>query len=93
MPGDLEEENEFFRPMHRLVEHIAAQPYAPLLFCTTSMQALLVAQHAEIGFTNNSLRSPRRGSARMKRLFPPSKGSCENRNGSLDPPPHVVRGS
>ena len=46
--SDLEAHNEFFGPMRRLVEHVASQPYATLLFSTTSMHALLVAQHAEI---------------------------------------------
>jgi hypothetical protein len=56
---DLEQQNEFFRPMRRLVEHIASQPYAPLLFSTTSMHALLVAQHAEIELGHDVLRVER----------------------------------
>jgi hypothetical protein len=52
----LEEQNAFFAPMRGLVEHVVSQPYARLLFCTTSMQALLVAQHAEIEWAHDVLR-------------------------------------
>jgi hypothetical protein len=54
--SDLEAHNEFFGPMRRLVAHIASQPYAALLFSTTSMHALLVAQHAEIESGHDVLR-------------------------------------
>jgi hypothetical protein len=53
---DLETQNAFFLPMRRLIEHVASQPYAPLLFPTTSMHALLVAQHAEIEWGHDVLR-------------------------------------
>jgi len=56
---DLEEQNEGFGPLCRLVEHIASQPYAALLFSTTSMHALLVAQHAEIEWGHDVLRVER----------------------------------
>ncbi len=56
---DLEEKNEFFRPMRRLVEHVASPPYAALIFSTTSMHALLVAQHAEIELGHDVLRVER----------------------------------
>jgi hypothetical protein len=42
--------------MRRLVEHIIAQPYAPLLFCTTSMHDLLVSLHTEIEWAHDVLR-------------------------------------
>lgn len=52
----LERRSERFRPMRRLVEHVVAQPYSALLFCTTSMHALLVAQHAEMEWGHDVLR-------------------------------------
>ena len=53
---DLELRNECFVPIRRLVEHIAAQPYATLIFPTTSMHALLVAQHQQIEWGHDVLR-------------------------------------
>jgi hypothetical protein len=53
---DRERSNAFFHPMHQLVEHIAAQPYASSIFCTTSMHALLVAQHETIEWGHDVLR-------------------------------------
>jgi hypothetical protein len=61
---DLESRNEYFRPMRALVEHIATQPYAELIFATTSMHALLVAQHREIGRGHDVLRVERAKPAR-----------------------------
>jgi hypothetical protein len=52
----LEAKNAFCVPVRRLVEHIISQPYARLLFCTTSMHALLVAQHPEIEWAHDVLR-------------------------------------
>jgi hypothetical protein len=57
--SDLEATNELFRSMRRLVEHVASQPYAPLLFSTTSMHALLVAQHAQIELGHDVLKVER----------------------------------
>jgi hypothetical protein len=65
---DLEERNEFFGPMRRLVEHIASQPYAHLLFATTSMHALLVAQHSEIEWGHDVLRVERNPDERTMRF-------------------------
>ncbi len=56
---DLEARHEFFTPMRQLVEHVASQPYAPLLFATTSMHALLVAQHPVIEWDHDVLRVER----------------------------------
>jgi hypothetical protein len=66
--SNLEAHNEFFGPMRRLVEHIASQPYAALLFSTTSMHALLVAQHAEIESGHDVLRVERDLSGRTVRF-------------------------
>ncbi len=57
--SDLEEKNELFRTMRRLVEHVASQPYAHPLFSTTSMHALLVAQHAQIELGHDVLKVER----------------------------------
>jgi hypothetical protein len=52
----LAKKDAFFSSMHRLVEHVAAQPYAQVLFCATSMHDLLVSQHAEIEWLHDMLR-------------------------------------
>jgi hypothetical protein len=66
--GDLEACNACFAPMRRLVAHVAAQPYAGLLFGTTSMHALLVAQHERIEWGHDVLRVEVEPDARMVRF-------------------------
>jgi hypothetical protein len=50
------ERNDDFRPMRRLVEHAASQPYAPSLFAATSGTALLVARDALGDWRREALR-------------------------------------
>jgi hypothetical protein len=53
---ELEDRNQFFQPMRRLVEHVASQPYATFVFSTPLMHALLVARHAELKLGHDVLR-------------------------------------
>ncbi len=52
----LEDRNADFAPMRRLIAHVAAQPYAPLLFGATSMHALLVAHDEQTRWDDDVLR-------------------------------------
>jgi hypothetical protein len=52
----LAERNDDFRPMLRLVEHLASQGYAASLFAATSGTALLVAREADGDWTLGALR-------------------------------------
>jgi hypothetical protein len=52
----VEERNDDFRPLLRLVEHVASAPYAASIAGATSGTALLVAQHAEADWLHEALR-------------------------------------
>lgn len=51
-----EAENPAFAPLRRLCEHVERSAYRDLLFCASSMAALLVSQHREIEWGCNMLR-------------------------------------
>lgn len=52
----LEDRNPDFQPMRRLVEHVAAQPYAASIFAATSGTALFVAPRAGAEWAKEALR-------------------------------------
>jgi hypothetical protein len=81
----LASKNECFLSMHRLVEHIAAQPYARLLFCATSMHDLLVSRHAQIEWLHDMLRVQPASEAALRFTFhepfsTPAAWECSNDN-------------
>jgi hypothetical protein len=52
----LAERNDDFRPLLRLVKHVASQPYARSIFAATSGTALLVARRAAVDWAADALR-------------------------------------
>jgi hypothetical protein len=50
------ERNDDFRPLLRLVEHVASQPYARSIFAATSGTALLVARQEAVDWAADALR-------------------------------------
>jgi hypothetical protein len=52
----IEERNDDFRPLTRLVEHVLAAPYAPSIFAATSGTALLVARQEDADWALDALR-------------------------------------
>jgi hypothetical protein len=52
----LAERNDDFRPLLRLVEHVASRPYARSIFAATSGTALLVAREAAVDWAADALR-------------------------------------
>jgi hypothetical protein len=52
----LEDRNDDFRPLRRLVEHAASAPYGSSIFAATSGTALLVAREADANWTRDALR-------------------------------------
>jgi hypothetical protein len=81
--GQLAERNEDFRPLLRLVEHVASQPYARSIFAATSGTALLVARQAAVDWAADALRIDidLGGAIRFtrpgKRLVKPTTFECE----------------
>jgi hypothetical protein len=79
----LAERNEDFRPLLRLVEHVASQPYARSIFAATSGTALFVARQAAVDWAADALRIDidLSGAIRFalpeKRLVKPTTFECE----------------
>jgi hypothetical protein len=78
----LAERNEDFRPLLRLVEHVASQPYARSIFAATSGTALLVARQAAVDWAADAVRidvdlSGAIRFARPEKLVKPTTFECE----------------
>jgi hypothetical protein len=82
----LEERNDDFRPIRRLVEHVAAQPYAHSIASATSGTALLVAARAQVEWARDAIRVDvdLAGSVRFtvpgERLNRPATFQCDSAN-------------
>src|SRR5271169_4058744 len=76
----VEERDDDFRPLRRLVEHVVSRPYAASIAAATSGTALLVAPRVQVDWALEAMRidvdlsgsirftSPRRGLARAPTL-------------------------
>ncbi len=79
----LAERNDDFRPLLRLVEHVASQAYARSIFAATSGTALLVARQAAVDWASDALRvdidlgGTIRFALPVKRLVKPATVECE----------------
>jgi hypothetical protein len=79
----LAERNDDFRPLLRLVEHVASQPYGRTIYAATSGTALLVARQAAVDWAADALRididlgGAIRFARPEKRLGKPTTFECE----------------
>lgn len=69
----LEDRNDDFRPLRRLVEHVASSPYASSIFAASSGTALLVAREAEADWTHDALRVDVGLSGSIRFSLPPGR--------------------